>query len=110
MSCKIRAAGWSWKFLCKSTLLFVTSSALFLSNFAQAELPIVSTFINPGSGTWTCPGGVNLVQVEVWGGGGGGAGFKNIKMPVAGVVAEVPMPGLMPSVPLPITAMPTLLV
>ncbi len=80
ISDKIKAAGWIWKFIFKSTALFATGSSLFLSNFAYAEAPLVSTFTDPGSRTWICPTGVNFVQVEVWGGGGGGgAGFKNPK-------------------------------
>ncbi len=64
----------------KLASLLIASSALCLTNLAQADAPVVETYTNATgvSTNWTCPAGVNLVQVEVWGGGGaGGGGLKN---------------------------------
>lgn len=35
--------------------------------------PVVVTFRNPGTASWTCPAGVTAIKAECWGGGGGGA-------------------------------------
>ena len=60
---------------------WLTSGAalLFFTCMAQADAPVVETYTNSGLANWTCPTGVNFVQVEVWGGGGaGGGGLRQI--------------------------------
>jgi len=63
----------------KLASLLIAGSTLCLTNLAQADTPVVETYTNATgvSANWTCPSGVNLAQVEVWGGGGaGGGGLK----------------------------------
>lgn len=66
----------------KLTSLLIAGSALLFANLAQADTPTTNTYTAAGAGTWTCPPGVNLAQVEVWGGGGAAGG--GYKAPVTG--------------------------
>ena len=48
--------------------------ALFFVGCGQSVGQTTASFTTVGNATWTCPTGVNSVQVEAWGAGGGSGG------------------------------------
>ena len=47
-------------------------------SFIQLKAQTVTTFNSTGATqTWTCPAGIDFIQVEVWGAGGGGGNSNN---------------------------------
>jgi hypothetical protein len=48
----------------------------------------VEAFVTPGSFTWICPKGVELVDVIAVGGGGGGGGGSPVPSPIGSLPAR----------------------